>query len=52
MDFITDKKIEASKEEALKIIGENISLENLRILAKAAKKEGINKKIQQYKNLL
>jgi len=38
--------------EALQSIAENISLENLKLLGKKAKKPGINKKIQTYKNLI
>lgn len=40
------------KAQLLQTIGEQIDLVNLEILAKAAKKPGINKKIQQFKTFL
>lgn len=41
-----------SKEECLKIIGQNIDLDNLNFLAEIAQKSGINAKLSSKKGMI
>ena len=38
--------------ESVQALAENLTLENLKLLAKKSKKKGVNQKIQTYKKLI